>query len=350
MTRGGLQALETEVRALRDDREEKKFYERECEERTIAYERKVLECEQLQQQVYLLSNGIEASKLKNNNTHIKTNPALQTNNVTSTDDIVKPQETITEIKTQETLTEMDLNVKNRINQIQATLSKLNETRNSRSMVLDMVESSEEESQCPTWADDIMSDLALIAEGHIPPSLHHPKISPSSSRSNLSPGSRSGSGSDSGLDSKTATSKETGTTNTSIAMDSVFDRLADPHNYTGVQKQRQYSGGGSIASREQKPSRAKKTPKKSPQPDRRNKNKKKKYKRKSSKASRDSQSSSEASGSPPPFSSPLSSPATSSVKKYVANSVYERLQDPSNFTGVHKAKFDQNPRRVRQPKI
>jgi hypothetical protein len=64
---------------------------------------------------------------------------------------------------------------------------------------------DEEEETPEWADEIMADLAIIAEGRLPPSLQNvPEI----------------------IDAQAQ--EETG---------SVFDRLASPGSYTGIQKQR-----------------------------------------------------------------------------------------------------------------
>ena len=66
--------------------------------------------------------------------------------------------------------------------------------------------SEEDGEVPEWAGDIMADLALIAEGEVPPSLRDADV--------VQPGK-----------------------NDKSTHESVFDRLTHPDNFTGVQKQK-----------------------------------------------------------------------------------------------------------------
>ena len=76
---------------------------------------------------------------------------------------------------------------------------------------------DEEDETPEWADEIMADLAIIAEGRLPPSLQNvPEI----------------------MDTQAL--EETR---------SVFDRLASPGSYTGIQKQRISLGDNIDASTE-----------------------------------------------------------------------------------------------------
>jgi len=67
--------------------------------------------------------------------------------------------------------------------------------------------SEDDNEEPEWANDIMADLALIADGKIPPSLEESFAI---------------------ADGKTKYQLE--------STSSVFDRLADPQSFTGTQKQ------------------------------------------------------------------------------------------------------------------
>lgn len=121
---------------------------------------------------------------------------------------------------------------------------------------------DEEEEEPEWAADIMADLALIAEGEMPPSI-------AESNNN-----------------------------------SVFDRLSNPHNFTGVQKQRRRCDDANHATT---------TDQQQSSPERAN-------------AARSSSLSQE----PSPEK----------------DTVYDRLFDPSKFTGTQKAIFDRRgkPRR------
>ena len=80
---------------------------------------------------------------------------------------------------------------------------------------DLREETEQDAdlEVPDWADDIMADLAIIAEGKVPPSLETVASEPAS-------------GSDK----------------------NVFDRLTDPNNFTGIQKQARSKPRGATRSR------------------------------------------------------------------------------------------------------
>uniref|UniRef100_A0A7S2XKU6 Uncharacterized protein n=1 Tax=Attheya septentrionalis TaxID=420275 RepID=A0A7S2XKU6_9STRA len=84
--------------------------------------------------------------------------------------------------------------------------------------------SEDDEEIPDWADDIMADLALIARGDMPPALlkdgKPPMIHSSPARST----------------SKSVQQRGPPRSKTSSG-GSVFDRLANPGNFTGIQKHR-----------------------------------------------------------------------------------------------------------------
>eukprot|EP00978_Attheya_sp_CCMP212_P030131 scaffold109809_cov53-Attheya_sp.AAC.1 len=84
--------------------------------------------------------------------------------------------------------------------------------------------SEDDEDIPDWADDIMADLALIAKGDMPPALlkdgKPPMLHSSPARST----------------SKSVQQRGPPRSKTSSG-GSVFDRLANPGNFTGVQKRR-----------------------------------------------------------------------------------------------------------------
>ena len=296
--------LEAEVRALRNDREEKLMYQKEFEEMKELYDKKQKECEEL--------------KLKLSLPLSSTDKDLLSKEHYSNDEIRKNG--FSDNHRNEGMIEM----------------KKSKDRLSRSNVIAMIESSDEEDleNGPEWADDIMSDLAMIAEGEMPPSLQQTQHSPfepySESRSN-------------------APIMLNRSVSTPIGTDSVFDRLADPHNFTGVQKQRQTS----LDSRELKYARTRRrseprSPERGPHHNldiRRSKSSMDTWSspKQSSRASLSSDGFSygtvspnlESSGSPPSIR------PSKSVGGY--NSVYERLHDPSNFTGIQKAVFEHNDR-------
>lgn len=76
--------------------------------------------------------------------------------------------------------------------------------------------SEEDGEVPEWAADIMADLAIIAEGEVPPSLQNVGA---------------------GKELSTISEKSGKPTK-----ESVFDRLTHPDNFTGVQKQKSVRRG------------------------------------------------------------------------------------------------------------
>jgi hypothetical protein len=78
---------------------------------------------------------------------------------------------------------------------------------SQAVGLPRLESDSDDEDVPEWAGDIMADLAVIAEGHIPESLLTcPEFEDKSSSKDMSKGT-------------------------------VFDRLTNPNNFTGVQKRK-----------------------------------------------------------------------------------------------------------------
>ena len=327
MARGGLHALESEVRALRNDRNEKLLYKKKAEEARSAYKRKETECEELEKQVQHLSDIVKKGRR---------------DSVTSLSSELRSEKDLTDElsnKKQETPKEIDVHLDNFSRRTKESASVRGHKKYDRSNILALIESSdEEEAEDPEWADDIMADLALIAEGELPPSLLPTRHSPTNFESEF----------------QKTSSTNFRSINATVSMDSVFDRLSDPHNFTGVQKQRQYSSlsrsiSSASGSRDRKQFRLKKKDSKSPEPISKTKNQSLRsslnshFDKVSSPSVRRSISSdrhsdrSASSGS----LSPRSSPASQSVRSNASNSVYERLQDPSNFTGIQKAKFDSN---------
>jgi hypothetical protein len=94
--------------------------------------------------------------------------------------------------------------------------------------------SDDEEEVPPWAGDIMADLAVIAKGHIPEAL----LKSPDFAAHIEGGNEDIAGNE-----------------TASANESVFDRLTNPSNFTGVQKRksenRERSRRGQ-ASREKKP--------------------------------------------------------------------------------------------------
>jgi len=121
------------------------------------------------------------------------------------------------------------------------------------------EDDEEEAGVPAWSNNIMADLALIAEGKVPKSLQSPKIldeasqlewsslastsaiRPTDSRTNTSAtGGRKKSAaaqSDEQLSIDTGEGDGVPSENDPHIYQSVFDRLGSPSHFTGTQKER-----------------------------------------------------------------------------------------------------------------
>jgi len=160
------------------------------------------------------------------------------------------------------------------------------------------EGEDQDEEIPEWANDIMADLAVIAEGHVPEALLNcpafmDVVGESSSR-NREKGRK---------DSKTDTNS------------SVFDRLTNPNNFTGTQKQKQ------TFNRQQKESFSQENRKASGQ-----KAVKKLDHILKSHDEKNSRS------RPPKKARGIKSDTSES------RSVFERLMSPSNYTGTQKEKL------------
>jgi len=308
LARGGLQALESEVISLRQDREENMFFKKEAENLKRVYEQKELQCKELNRKVELLSNRTSIPTSE----HKYANPVIHD----SSDQLPGH---VHHAEVQGDVTSSKQSPGDREDP-----SNENRKLHSRFSIIGMIESSDDEdAEEPEWADDIMADLAMIAEGEMPPSLLSTRNVPES------PGSRSFSSS--GSESRRTNQRSRRLLPSQISVNSVFDRLANPHNFTGVQKQRINScPSPALNSKEHKISRVKRKEKKSPDPTR--------FRSRKSHGSPASSDGSKSPGSSSPRS-PRSSPISQTLKNYVSSSVYERLQNPVNFTGIQKAKFD-----------
>ena len=110
--------------------------------------------------------------------------------------------------------------------------------------------SEEDEEVPEWANDIMADLAVIASGNIPAALlttGSVSFSEDVPSNGLDGTNANGSNAAAPSSSTTTSTTTTGTTTSASASTSgngapnkagsVFDRLTNPENFTGVQKTR-----------------------------------------------------------------------------------------------------------------
>jgi hypothetical protein len=153
---------------------------------------------------------------------------------------------------------------------------------------DLMHTSDSETEeVPDWAADIMADLAIIAEGKVPSALLGGDMPGIDSRSSLI----------AGID-------------TQAEAPSVFDRLTNPQSFTGVQKNRSSSKSSAVSGQKQR--------------------------KMISKQVADSLNNiviPEVPGSEAKTTGRSKSQGNSS------RSVFERLQSPSNFTGIQKSKFE-----------
>uniref|UniRef100_A0A7S1ZS04 Uncharacterized protein n=1 Tax=Trieres chinensis TaxID=1514140 RepID=A0A7S1ZS04_TRICV len=104
----------------------------------------------------------------------------------------------------------------------------------RDHVILMHSDSEDDEEAPAWAGDIMKDLALIAEGEMPPALRSTakkKKRPPVSRKK---GSKNKHASES-TQGSALKRREGSVSETSSVGGNVFERLNDPAHFTGIQK-------------------------------------------------------------------------------------------------------------------
>jgi hypothetical protein len=182
---------------------------------------------------------------------------------------------------------------------------------------------DDEEDAPEWADEIMADLAFIAEGQLPPSLMDvPEISEHEAELGSS-------------DADIRDEKKT-----------VFERLADPVCHTGIQKAKSSSSEGKPPSKSpshagaknlsspERPSKAER-PSSVPQPS--------PTRIAQSRAIKESQSTSTSSVEAEPAATSDSTSNADSTKSNASQesadrSVFDRLLSPSSFTGTQKEKL------------
>lgn len=163
--------------------------------------------------------------------------------------------------------------------------------------------SAEESDAPEWAADIMADLALIAEGKIPPALEGSPLI-------LAVGSQ-------------------------LEEGNVFDRLNDPENFTGVQKQ--------VRSKRPTAVKAKRSKSPSSQGQEVRKAMSREIADRLDKITIPDVPSSELAVTPMALAGPSSGAVDllSIESKPEHRSVFERLMSPSQYTGTQKGRFEKS---------
>lgn len=170
--------------------------------------------------------------------------------------------------------------------------------------------SEEDEEVPEWAGDIMMDLAIIAEDKVPPSLRDVDASPA-----VSTGPENEKKSKGG---------------------SVFDRLANPDSFTGVQKQRT--------------TRPKRSRKEAVDSTKRGQEERRAVSRFVTESLEKVVIPEDKSRLGSARKESLNGEATSSTKSDDSRSVFERLLSPSNYTGTQKDKVHKSARQKESEQV